>query len=91
MLNFKNLVFLLFFLSFFIFTSQSHSSDKPTIPDTNTAVVGTLKANTVFYFLVVSFSLSMQFIAIQSPNRAHNIDGMRSHKSVPAILTETVA
>ena len=90
MLNFKNLVFLLFFLSYFFFTSQSHSSDKPIIPDKNTAVVGTLKANTVFSFLVLSFSLPTLFIAIQSPNRAHQW-GDEKGKSVPAILTETLA
>ena len=37
-LNFKNL-----------FSFHSHSSDKPTVPDKNTAVVGTLEVNTVFF------------------------------------------
>ena len=56
MLNFKNLVSFFFsFFLFFFFTSHSHSSDKPTVPDKNTAVVGTLKANTVFFFPSCAF------------------------------------
>ena len=45
------MLFLFSFLSFSFLTSHSHSSDKATvpIPDKNTAVVGTLKANTVFF------------------------------------------
>ena len=49
--DFPLTLFLYSFLSFFFFfffTSHGHSSDKPTVPDKNTAVVGTLKANTVF-------------------------------------------
>ena len=86
MLNFKNLVFLLFFLSFFFFflTSQSHLRDKPTIPDKNTSIVGTLKGNTVFSFLVLSFSLPMQFNAIQSPNRAHQHLGDEKSQKCPS-------
>ena len=42
------MLFLFSFLSFSFLTSHSHSSDKATSPDQNTAVVGTLKANTVF-------------------------------------------
>ena len=86
MLNFKNLVFLLFFLSFllFFFTSQSHLSDKPTIPDKNTAIVGTLKGNNVFSFLVLSLSLPMLFIAIQSPNRVHQYWGDEKSQKCPS-------
>ena len=93
MLNFKNLVFLLFFLSFllFFFTSQSHLSDKPTIPDKNTAIVGTLKETMFFPFLCFPFPSQCCLLRFSHQIEYTNIGGMRSHKSVPAVLTETVA
>ena len=76
-----------FFLSFILsfFTSQSHSSDKPTVPE---KIVETLKVNTVFFpsrtFFFLPNAVYCVSVTITSTPTLRG-----RHKSAPTILTET--
>ena len=48
-----------------------------------TKIVGTLKPNAVFFLLVLPFSLSNLFIAVQSPNLVHQHWGDRETQKCP--------
>ena len=89
------MLFLFSFLSFSFLTSHSHSSDKATvpIPDKNTAVVGTLKANTVFFPSCAFLFLPNAVYRDSVTNIVYtNIGRTRRYNSVPTILTaETIA
>ena len=70
LLNFENLVSFFFSFFLFFFTSHSHSSDKPKVPDKNIAVVGTLKANTVFFFPFCAFLIPSNAVYCDSVTKS---------------------
>ena len=91
-LSFKNLVtFFLFFLSLFLLLTVIQVINLQSPSQTKIQLwQGHLKQTLFFSLLVLSFSLPMLFIAIQSPNRVHQHWGdEKRHNSVPTILTET--
>ena len=87
------MLFLFSFLSFSFLTFHSHSSDKATSPDKKTAVVGTLKANTVFFPSCAFLFLPNAVYCDLVTNIVYtNIGRTRRYNSVPTILTaETIA
>ena len=89
MLNFKNLFSFLSFLSFFFFLRTRVI--QVTNLQSQAKILGTLRANTVFFFPSSAFLFPPNTVyCIHSPNRVANIEETRRHKSAPTILTEIV-